>query len=164
MGNHYRRIVHIVIILLAFGVLSSSAYAKGGLQLEGVLTAVKSDQDELSFQFSGRLTFAVSVAIHDRSSSGQLFDWDVKDLPIRVSRWTTTHNPNRHPQEATFEEITRLAEEMVRSGHLAKAAIDNPQLSFDNTGKLLLIEGSRFWLYDLTHILESQPQASSTNQ
>lgn len=141
---------------LVWLLLATSAFAKGGVQLEGTVTDVEVKEDTLSLLFTGALSFDIPTAPEDDPAR----EWravrvTVRQLPVRVAQWTTVPDPRRSLPPATFQETIDRAVQVATLGHVLVAGLDHPTISFSNLGEPLLIEGSRITVQDLT-VLQAQ--------
>ncbi len=153
---------HVLLIGTVCLVAASSAYAKGGLQLdEGRLSGVKVEGNTLSLAYTGTLSFDVPTAPQGHPKrQWQSITLDVDKLPIRIQRWQV----GMQNAGGTFEETATLATQIAHVRHTAKGAIGDPKLTLSNTGELVLLEGRGLSLYDLTSILSDTKLNSLSEQ
>jgi len=127
------------------------AMAKGGLQLEGTLSQAEIVGDALLLRFTGTLSLTVENSpLGGGKPRASGLAARVERLPIVVPEWSEVESDRgeKNPQPS-FDEVTALARALARSGHRIRAALDDPELLFSNTGEVTRARGMRLFLHDL---------------
>ena len=140
---HIERRTRTFLLITTFTLLSSIAQAQGPFQATGQVTEVGREGDTITFRFSGRIDFGfASTSARDASREWKDVHFDVSNLRVQVKDWSEPYRPG---QRAASDEVARAHQKLLDVAALGEAvgiSIDNPSLTFSNTGELVLVSGT----------------------
>jgi hypothetical protein len=155
-----RTIIFFFLLLFSF---PSTVFGKGILELEGTIKAFSSDQQNVQFQFTGKVHLWVRSFHDEYRTEDKKVTWNVVDVPVKIPSVTAAKlphwfwaaevgsaKPGPEKERSTamilqrFEKALADAKLASSSGSTARIGIDNPKFSFNAFGKVELLEGTFF--------------------
>jgi hypothetical protein len=130
------RAIHVALCLLLL--CGARAWAKGSdglVVLEGTVQRAVDGGDNLSFDFTGRLSFKFFTAAWGEPRRRQLdLDFEVRDLRVVVPAFGERTNAVKDPYVVNFENAVRHSVAASKSGETVRAVLFSPTLSFNISG------------------------------
>ena len=134
-----------LILTLVLALLPTISHAKGAdglVILKGTLQEANTNDEEVSFVFSGKLSFSFFTAAQGDADRKRIdLQFDVKKLPIHIPKFgTSEYDSKDDPFIVSFKNAAKHASETSRSGETVSVALFRPKLSYDIQGIIEKVE------------------------
>lgn len=137
------RNIRALLLITFLGLLPPLALAKGPFQAMGKVTDVRREGDVITFRFSGTIAFGFwSKPARDAARAWKDAHFDVTNLQVQVKDWTEPYKPGERPSSDNVAHVYQKLADLASPGRNAQLSIDNPGLTFSNTGELVRVSGT----------------------
>ena len=132
----------VLVAMLALG-LTPVTYAKGNFQAQGTIADVQKQGIDITFKFSGSLSLGYATAPQgDAARKMEQVALRVTGIEIHIGDWTQAHRPSEKASKPDVERIYSRLSDLMKAGSIVQLSVDNPSLSFSNTGELTGVSGT----------------------
>jgi len=124
----------------------SVVHAKGIFQAEGKIAELQMNQGAITFKFAGRISFGYATApdTHPKRQWRDV-DWEGTNITVSVGDWTQAYKPTERADYPDTERRYTTLLGLMKTGHSIQFSLDNPSLSFSNSGQLIRVSGTQIY-------------------
>lgn len=129
-------------VLVLLPLVSHGKGADGLVILKGTIQEASTNDDVVSFAFTGKMSFSFFTAAQDDPGRKRIdLEFDVKKLLIRIPKFGTSEYDNENnPYRVTFKNAVKHALGASQSGELVSVVLFRPKLSYEQGGVMEKID------------------------
>jgi hypothetical protein len=127
---------------MARSTMTVAAVAKGNFQAQGIVSEVQRSGDAITFRFVGRIQLVYSSGAIDPQAPQKLIEFESASVLIHVAGWIQRYNPTEAAEQPDTELTYTTLAALAKSERLVVLSVDNPSLTFSNTGSPVQVSGT----------------------